>query len=177
MSRTTTVARPYAKAAFEYGLEAKTLESWSAFLEQAGLVVNDSKVERYLNSPALTSEQKAQGFAGLFTDLDAHQTNFLAVMADNKRLQALSEVSELFELFKAAYEKTVDVDIKTAFVLSDKDLAALASSLENNLKRKVDIQSEVDKSLLGGVLIHAGDSVIDASIRGRLGQLEEALSA
>ena len=177
MSKSTTVARPYAKAAFEFGLAANNLGAWSAFLNEASAVVQHERVERYLNAPTVTSEQKAEGFASLLSDINDAQKNFVIILADNKRLEALPQVAELFSLFKDAYEKTIDVDIKTAFALDDTDLANLRESLEKNLNRKVELNSEVDKSLLGGVLIHAGDSVIDASMKGRLEQLEEALSA
>lgn len=177
MSKSTTVARPYAKAAFEFGLNANNLSQWSTFLEEAGLVVQHERVEQYLAEPASTSEQKAQGFLSLLSEVSDAQENFVKILADNKRLEVLPEITELFELFKDAFEKTIDVDIKTAFELSDSDLAALSKSLEKNLNRKVELHSEVDKSLLGGVLIHAGDSVIDHTVKGRLAQLEDALVA
>lgn len=177
MAELTTLARPYAKAAFEFARDVNALERWSNMLATAAAVVSDPKVARLLASPAQTAEAKAEKIVELCgDDIDNKVGNFLKNLAHNNRLGLLPQVRELFELYKANQEKTVDVDITTAFALSEQQQASLAKALSAKLDREVSLQSSVDQNLLGGAVIHAGDVVIDGSVKGRLARLTESLS-
>jgi F-type H+-transporting ATPase subunit delta len=178
MAELTTLARPYARAAFETARDSASLSAWSEALGLLAAVSTESAVEALVSSPNLTSSDKSQRLSEVCGDaLDTQQKNFVSVLAENGRLALLPEIFELFELFKANQEKTVDVDIETAFELSDAQLAALETSLKKTLARDVALSSNVDKALLGGVFIRAGDTVIDASVRGRLSKLAAAMGA
>jgi len=178
MAELTTLARPYARAAFETARDSKTLSAWSDALSLLAVVASDAAVQVLVSSPNLTSSEKSQKLVEVCGDsLGAPQQNFVSVLSENDRLPLLPEISELFELFKANQEKTVDVDIETAFELSDAQLSALETSLKKTLARDVALSSKVEKDLLGGVFIRAGDTVIDASVRGRLTKLATAMGA
>jgi len=103
--------------------------------------------------------------------------NFMRVLADNKRLPLLPEIAVLFEEFKANQEKSVDVDVVSAFPLEQAVAERLAQVLRGKLQREVTINASVDSSLLGGVLVRAGDVVIDGSVRGRLAKLALAMNS
>lgn len=178
MAELTTLARPYAKAAFESAVAAKDLAAWAKSLGVLAVVSQQAIVGKLVSSPNLTAEQKSNTIVEVCGDeLNQSQQNFVRVLADNDRLSLLPQISELYELFKANQEKSVDVNIETAFELTDAQLASLESSLKQTLAREVEFSTSVNKDLLGGVFIRAGDTVIDASIRGRLNKLAGVMSA
>ena len=178
MAELSTLARPYAKAAFEHAAAAGSLDSWSEMLKTAGAVTADKTMQTVLRSPALTSQQQADALVGVLGDsLDTAGQNFLKILAENKRLALLPEISTLFEEHKAALEQSVDVEVSTAFELDDATINNLSAALKSKLARDVKVSTVVDKDLIGGVYVRAGDVVIDSSVRGRLAKLAEAMGA
>lgn len=178
MAELSTMARPYAKAAFEYALASSALADWSKMLATAAAVASEPSVGRMLSSPATTTAVQAQSFIDVCGDaLNAGGENFIKILAENKRLSLLPLISELFEAQKAIQEQTVDVELTTALALDAESEKALAEKLRIKLKRDVRIHSQVDAQLLGGVVVRAGDLVIDGSVRGRLAKLAEALNS
>lgn len=178
MAELATLARPYAKAAFEYALAANALDQWSGMLALAAQVAQQDTVKKLLGTPSLTAASKGQAFTDICGDaLDAKGQNFVKNLAANNRLGLLAQISQIFEAFKAQRDKTVDVEIISAFELAGGLQDKLANALSANLDRKVNVQSSIDKSLLGGVVIRAGDTVIDGSVRGRLAKLAEAMNS
>jgi len=180
MAESITVARPYTKAAFETALAQGDLGSWSEFLNMAAAVVADPSLAQVLDNPELTAAEKAQ----LVTDVvngshpvSQQAQNFLNLLAENKRLSLLPEVSNLYETLKANQEQSIDVSIVSAFDLGNEQQDKLAQALNAMLSREINITSTTDASLLGGVIVHAGDLVIDGSVKGKLGKLAEAMSA
>lgn len=176
MAELTTLARPYAKAAFRHALEQGQLAQWSQMLSLVSAVVSDSTMHAYLQNPQLTTAQRADAVVAVVGDrIDAQASNLLRQLAENGRLSLLPQVADLFEQFKAEQESAVAVTVQSAFALDEAQLQALAASLAKRLDRKVQIEGSVDASLMGGVIVRAGDLVIDASIRGKLGKLRESL--
>lgn len=178
MAELTTLARPYAKAAFECARQDKAVASWSSALALAASVSQQMNVQRLFALPELTAQQKSARFVELFGDkLNVKQSNFIGILAENKRLSLLPQVQALFELLKAEYEKAIEVDVRTAFEIAPDMQQKLAQTLSKKLDRAVSLHTSVDQSLLGGALIRAGDMVIDGSIRGRLSKLADVMSA
>ena len=178
MAELTTVARPYAKAAFQFAEEKGQLAEWSTMLSFTAAVVEDSAVAEILDDPKLTTDQQLEMFTQVCADqLDEGGKNFVALLAGNKRLSALSAISELYEMLKAEREQSVDVKITSAFEVTTDQVNNLADALKKRLDRQVNIESEVDQSLIGGLIIHAGDIVIDGSVRGKLAKLAETMSS
>lgn len=176
MAELTTLARPYAKAAFIVAKTDKDLAGWSKALEVAAGVSAHEKVQDLLGSPSLTAEQKSESFCALCgSDLNEKQQNFVHALSQNRRLTLLPEIAELFELYKATHEKSIDVSIESAFEMGSDLEKQLISALSKKLERDVTLSTSVNESLLGGALIRAGDTVIDGSVRGRLAKLAESL--
>ena len=147
-------------------------------LSLVAAVAQQDGISRVLGSPALTSQQKGDSFAAVCGDqLDEKAQNFVRVLASNQRLALLPDIRELFELMKANQEKSIDVEVATAFPLSGDLENKLAEALSAKLDRTVKVQSKVDNTLLGGALIRAGDTLIDGSVRGRLAKLAEAMNS
>ncbi|MFT5574854.1 MAG: F-type H+-transporting ATPase subunit delta [Bermanella sp.] len=178
MAELSTLARPYAKAAFEYALAAGDLAGWSDQLATAAAVAQNDVIKKVLTSPSMTSSQQAQAFIDVCGDaLKDKAQNFIKVLAENKRLALLAEISAAYEAHKAAQEKSIDVELFTAFELDAQTQQKLAKALSGKLQREVNVTTVVNKELLGGVLIRAGDMVIDGSVRGRLAKLAEAMNS
>ena len=178
MAELSTLARPYAKAAFEYAREHNVLAQWSEQLATAAAVAADEGMGSVLDNPSLTDEQQAQTLVDVCGDtMGGEVKNFVSILSVNRRLTLLPEIHSQFELFKANLEKSVDVVVVSAFDLDDATAAKLADVLGKKLEREVKVSTTTDKDLLGGVLIRAGDLVIDGSVRGRLNKLAEAMNS
>lgn len=173
-----TIARPYARAAFSRGLDQTDgLGSWSRMLSLLAAAVSEPKVEEALDNPTLTTEDETSLILQLMgDDLNQDGQNFVSVLAEYGRLALLPTIAELFELLKANHEKTMDVEVTSAFDLSDQEKIELGAALQRMLQRDINIETEVDKLLIGGVIIRAEDTVIDDSVKGRLEKLSLVLS-
>lgn len=178
MAELTTLARPYAKAAFEFALAANDLAGWSTQLATLSAVTGEEKVQALLNSPASTSQEQAQALINICGDeLSESAQNYVNILAENKRLALLPEIFQLYTELKAAQENSVDVEITSAFAIDDAAEANLAQVLTKTLNQQVKLQTVVDNSLIGGVVIRAGDTVIDSSVSGKLAKLAERLAS
>ena len=177
MSELTTIARPYAQAAFDYAVENKTIAQWQEMLFFAAEVSENETIKAYLTG-SVAADKLAEIFNGVCGEqLDQHGQNLIKVLADNRRLQALPKISALFNQLKADFDKEIDVDVTSAVKLNKKQQTALGKSLETRLARKVKLNCSVDPELVAGVLIKAGDTVIDGSLRSKLNRLSDALQA
>jgi F-type H+-transporting ATPase subunit delta len=172
-----TIARPYAKAAFEYAREANAFAAWSQGLQSAAQIVADPSVAPLTKSP----QWPMANLVSLITDvagdkLDAGMQNFVRVLAENRRLLLLPEIAVHYEELRAAVENTLDVEVISAVTLSDAQADKLKQALSTRLKRTVRMQNSVDSTLLGGAVVRAGDLVIDGSLKGRLERLATDLT-
>ncbi|KFF50415.1 ATP synthase F0F1 subunit delta [Gammaproteobacteria bacterium MFB021] len=175
-----TVARPYAKAAFEFARDKQALQAWSQSLALAAQVAGNADVgERVLGNPRLTAADKTRLLLEVCGDDldDTSVQNFLHLVGEKGRLAALPDIFEEFEALRAQEEKRVDVTIVSAFDLDEAQQNVLAEALKKRLNREISITTQVDRELLGGVILRTGDTVIDGSVRGRLQRLREALTA
>lgn len=178
MAELTTLARPYAKAAFEYARDHDSLAQWSEQLATVAAVSAEHRVQARLADPARAPQDQVQLLAEVCGDSLGEATrNFLAILAANKRLALLPQVYQLFAGFKANFEKSVDVEVVSAFDLEQDMTSKLSAALGKKLERQVNVRTTTDASLLGGVLIRAGDLVIDGSVRGRLNKLAAAMNS
>jgi len=178
MAELSTLARPYAKAAFVHAKAVQQLAAWSVMLQLAARLASDSKIQAVLNSPEKTSAIKAAQFNQVAGEtFDKAQQNFISVLAENRRLLLLPQIAEQFEQYRAEQEKSLDVQVLSAFALDDTQQQQLKTVLSKRLSREIRLEVVEDNSLIGGVLIKAGDTVIDGSIRGKLDKLAEALKS
>lgn len=178
MAELTTLARPYAKAAFQYALEAQDLVGWQEQLKTVAGASRYGVMQKKISTPSLSAQQQAQLLIDACGDeLSAPVRNFIVLLAKNKRLLLLPEIFQLFDALKTAQEKAVDVELVTAQPLDDASRTNLSEALGKKLARKINIQTIVDQQLLAGVIIKAGDLVIDGSMRGRLEKLAKAFNS
>ena len=177
MSELTTIARPYAKAAFDFAVEKGALDQWSQMLTFATEVTKNKEIKELLSGSA-SADKLAEIFIAVCGEqFDEHAQNLLRVMAENGRLKALPDVCEEFLALKHELEKVMDVEVLSASKLTKEQLANISSKLEKRLERKVNLNCSVDEALLGGVIIRAGDLVIDNSTRGQIDRLSDALQS
>ncbi|HIG42148.1 MAG: F0F1 ATP synthase subunit delta [bacterium] len=177
-SELTTIARPYARAAFSQALdEASGLANWSRMLGLLANVVQQPGVRSALDNPLLTTEDEAKlVIVVMGEELSPKGQNFVTVLAENGRISLMPKIAELYELFRSNHEKTMDVQITSAYEVDEADEQKLAAALKQRLQREINLSSIVDPTLLGGVVIKAEDTVIDNSVRGKLQKLSRVLS-
>ena len=171
-----TLARPYARAAFELAQEQRGLGDWAGKLAFAAEVAADAQVSPLFGDPRIAAGQ----FAGLFLPegepADSPFARFIATLADNQRLHALPEIAALFEQLKRDAERVLKVRVRSAAPIDANEVARLREALKRRFNRDIELEQSLDLSVLGGAVIDAGEMVIDGSVRGRLARLESALA-
>ena len=178
MAEKTTIARPYAKAAFEEAQADGDLGRWSETLRAAATAVRDPRVHELLGSPSVGGEELAQFVMGVTgAALDERQKNFFRTLAENHRLGYLPEISTLFDEYKDEAESIVDVTVTSAAPIDAAQQHALSKALERKLKRTVRLHCAADSTLIGGAVLRAGDTVIDGSLLSRLERIAFELTA
>jgi F-type H+-transporting ATPase subunit delta len=178
MADRITIARPYARAAFEEARAHQGLGPWSDALKIAAEVVRDPRVQSLLGNPHVTPEELAQlvtSIAG--SKLGDHGANFVSTLAANRRLAFLPQIAARFEELKDSAEGVADVTVTSAAALNDAQRGKLAAALEKRIKRKVRLHCDIDPNLIGGAVVRAGDLVIDGSVSARLNRIAYELSA
>ncbi|MDP0561579.1 MAG: F0F1 ATP synthase subunit delta [Candidatus Endonucleobacter sp. (ex Gigantidas childressi)] len=172
----TTCARPYARAVFEYAKNTGQLSEWDQMLSLCASVANYDSVNLMFCSPALTNDQQANAFLALCEgSISREVENFIRVLSENKRMPLLPVVEILFKQLKADEECSQDVSIISAFPLTEEQLKDLKKKVEVRLRRSIKLKTIIDSELIGGLIIKAGDLVIDGSLKTRLANLGEAM--
>ena len=176
MSELATLARPYASAIFKRAKETAATVTWSENLAFMSAVMASEEMSAVVSNPKVNKDRLSALVLDVCREHIAKEgANFLALLLQNNRLALLPFIAKQFEELKAEDEGYVDVDVLTAFAFTKDALQKFAASLEKTLSKKVHLNVAVDKSLIGGVLVRAGDRVIDGSIRGQLQNLRKAL--
>lgn len=170
----TSIARPYAMAAFEYALAKNALPAWEVFLKNAAMIARNSSALQVMMNPEIKRSQVAALFSDILgSQLSVEQNHFLRLLAEHHRFAVLPEIAEQFILHRAEQEKKVTAHVTSANPLDAEQQAQLAQALTKRLQRQVTLDCKVDPDLLGGVTIRVGDKVIDGSVRGKLHRLVE----
>jgi len=178
MADKTTIARPYAKAAFEEAKARNQLGPWSSSLQTAASGVQDPRVRNLLGNPAVSNAELGKLIIDLAgSQLGEQGRNFVQTLAENRRLAYLPEISALFDQLKDEAEGMIDVTVTSAAPLANGQREALSAALQRRLKRQVRLHTATDPSLIGGAVLRAGDLVIDGSVRSRLDRIAYELTA
>ena len=178
MADRITIARPYARAAFEEARAHERLAPWSEALQVAAEVVRDPRVQTLLGNPRVTPAQLAQLLTGIAAaPLGDAGANFVRTLAVNRRLAYLPEIAALFDKLKDAAQGVADVTVTSAAPLDASQKDKLAAALHKRLRRTVRLHCEVDAALIGGAVLRSGDLVIDGSLRTRLERIAYELTA
>lgn len=172
------IARPYARAAYEFSRDKDQIKTWSDMLLGLVACVQDRQIEQLLDNPSYTQKEIAElMIAVLSKALDQHGKNFILLLALHGRLSVISWVYTLFMQYKAEDDKAETAKITTAFKASQQEIDKLQQSLERHYQCAMKVKTAVDPALIGGALIEIGDTVIDGSIKGKLAKLQQELQA
>lgn len=173
MVELTSLSRPYAEAVFCLAEEQGRLKQWSDTLQLLAAIAGERSVIKLAGNPKVSRDL----LLALFLDigrgvLDKFGTNFIKLVLENNRLQLLPVIAAVFESLKAEAENSVDVEVVSAFKLNRKQLANLSQRLKKRLgHRKINLTTRTDSALIGGMIVRAGDLVIDGSVTGHLDNL------
>ena len=180
MAEKSTIARPYAEAVFETAQASKQLKEWSAILQTITLITTDENMQSMIGNTNVNKEQIAQLIVDVADSANKsvmtdQGRNLIKLLAMNHRLNVVAEITEQFETLKAEAEKTVEAEIVSAQKVSSAQQTLIAKKLKARLGREVSLKCSVDKSLIGGAIIKAGDMVIDGSVSSQLNKLSVEL--
>lgn len=178
MSSDATLARPYARAAFEIamGEGPSALGEWARQLGISAALARDPRVGALLIDPRRSRTESMALLLPPGTPADGPFSDFLAALAANGRLPMLPEIATQFEALKREAEGTLKVRVRSAVPIEEAQMDTLRSSLARRFKREVEIETALDADLVGGAIIEAGETVIDGSVRGRLQRLAQVLA-
>ena len=175
MAERLTLARPYAEAVFSLAQEEKAFAEWSGVLQSLALIASNEQMEEIISNPETGDDALFGLIISITGKLEPRAENLVRVLMENNRLALLPEIATLYEEHRAQAEASVDVEVSSAVKLNAEQEKDIATALEKKLGKKIKLSSSVDESLIGGVVIHAGDLVIDGSVKGRLGDLASHL--
>jgi len=178
MAELTTIARPYAEAAFSLARERNALPQWSEMLRLAGAVVADPKVAEALDNPRLDAGAKESLLLSVCGDkLDGGGRNFIRVLVEADRIKMLPAIQALFETLKDQADGVAKALIETAYPFTGNELPELTTALERRFGKKIEATVVVNPDLIGGARITVGDAVIDGTVQEQLRQMAQQLRA
>ncbi len=176
MAQLTTLARPYARAAFEVAEEKSEVKAWLETLTDLALLIENSHLRDYVLNPKVSAEDSLALFKDILKSiLSAGQINFLRVLCEARKLILLPEIAELFTKAALSADKTVTVEVSSAKALTTAQQDALQKALENKLQQKVELNYNLAPELIGGAVIRTDEWVMDGSVQGKLAQLKRTL--
>ncbi len=177
MSSLTTLARPYAKAAFELAQGEQALARWDEMLSLAGELTAEESMAGLIESPHVSSRQVVDIINETAGDaFDARFRDFITVLGDNGRLLLLEQVSALYRELREEAEKRLSVKVVSAVPLDEDQADRLREALARRFDCEIELENDIDAGVIGGAVVYAGDQVIDGSLRGRLQNLSTSLA-
>ncbi len=178
MQNRTTLARPYARAAYAAAKNLGQVAEWSQALQVAAMATENDVVQSMIGNPRFTSQAVVERLMAIggsyFGESFGH---LLSVLAHYDRLALLPEVSQQYERYRRDAEDVVYVQITSAEPVSDEQSQALSDRLKKRFGRDIELDVDVDAALIGGAIIRAGDEVIDGSVRGRLERMRREIAS
>ena len=178
MAELTTIARPYAEAAFALASDGNALPVWSQMLRLTSAIVTEPQVARALDNPALDEGAKESLLLSIFGDqLSPEGRSFVRVLIQGDRISVLPQIQAMFEELKDAADGVAKATIETAFPFQGNELAELTAALEKRFGRKMEATVTVKPELIGGARVTVGDTVIDATVQEQLRAMAAQLRA
>ncbi len=173
MSESITLARPYAKAAFDFAKSESVVDQWSKDLMVAAGLAQNAQILNHFNRPDVLDEELVQLVGG--DDASEHYKNFVRLLVENDRLSLLPEVAELYQYYSELDSQSLTVDVYSAVALTAAQQQAMIAALSKRTGKQISLQTHVDDTMMGGAIIHCGDLVIDGSLRGKVNRLKTQL--
>jgi F-type H+-transporting ATPase subunit delta len=175
MSQALTFSRPYARAAFALAKSNQALPQWSSALSVSAQIAADPRVAAVIAHPRSSVNELVE-LVSPPSISDTRFVDFLRVLAENNRLNLLTEIAAQYEALRADAERIIKAKVTSAVPLDMVQVGELRSALKRRFNREVDIETAVDPSLIGGAVIDTGDVVIDGSVRSKIQALGTALA-
>jgi len=177
----STIAKPYAQAIFEIAGQSKSVSSWSDFLAAASVIMADKNTKAFIASPGKSKDQKFDLISALIgkttsRELSKQESAFINLILKNDRSSVISSIADTFESAVSNANKSKNFKVISAFELSEAEQKAIVEDLTSKHKTIVAVETEIDKTLKGGVIIKEGDKVIDTSIKAKVDALSVSLS-
>jgi F-type H+-transporting ATPase subunit delta len=176
MSETLTMARPYARAAFESARGQNTLAAWSQNLRFAAQVVADTRIAALIGNPRLSNTELTALLLAPDDTAESAFAGFVGLLVENRRATLLPDIAALFEEYKREAERVLKVTVRSATTVPAEQADAIKVALKKRFGRDIELDQRLDPAVIGGAVIDAGDTVIDGSVRGSLARLESALT-
>ena len=172
------VASRYAEALFQVGEDSKSTEKLYNELKAVVDIININKeFANILKSPIVSKEDKKSLITNVFgAQLDKEMLNFMKILADKDRLSLISDIEESFKTLLNDKNNILEGVAITAVPMKDDELEGLQVKLSAKYNKTVILKNEVDKSVLGGVLVRLGNEEIDGTVKNRLDKMKEQLS-
>jgi F-type H+-transporting ATPase subunit delta len=178
MAEISTIARPYAVAAYQLAKETKSLDKWSQMLAFVSAVASDARMQDLINNPKMVSADLLDAFLKVSGDkLNEQGQNMIKILIEYGRLAVLPAIADAYEALKAQDEGVLEAEIIAASQPSQAEISGLVKKLEAKFGKKIEASVTVQPEIIGGVKIIVGDTVIDASVQGQLQNLAYTLSA
>jgi|SaaInl4_200m_RNA_FD_contig_101_89307_length_2212_multi_4_in_0_out_0_2 F-type H+-transporting ATPase subunit delta len=176
MAEKVTLARPYAEAIFESANESKDIDNWSDILNVLSELSQSDKVTEQVSNPEMSLEEKVSVFTSLGKDfLNEKAVNLVKLAAENEKLDLFPEIAQVYEALKAESKSMIDAEVISAYAVNATQKKMIIESLEKRFEKQVTISTSIDKSLIGGIIIRAGDLVIDGSVSSQLKKITQTL--
>jgi F-type H+-transporting ATPase subunit delta len=176
MTQPLTIARPYARAAYEIAAADGSQNAWAEKLAFAAQVAAEPQVTALFGDPRVPVHALVSLFLRADEAAGSVFKRFLEVLADNRRLRELPEIAALFVHMKREAENVLKVRVRSAVPMDDTEAERLVQALKQRFRSDIELERSVDPSMLGGAVIDAGETVIDGSLKTRLAKLENALT-
>ena len=179
MAELATIARPYAEALYKActGAAGADLGSVAAWVDELAAIAANPQLRQLADNPKVTRAQVLELIASVRQGLPEMALNFLRVLVENGRLQALPEIAAQFHVLVNQSRGSSDAVVHSAFALDAAALSDLTAVLEKRFGRKLNLSVQTDDSLSGGIRVVVGDEVLDTSVKARLEQMKAALTA
>ena len=178
MARRDSAARRYAEAAFEVGTRDGSLGAWRSELDLAAARLSDEQAMSALSNPAIPLDQRSVATAALLEGVASGPVqNLIQLLLRRGRIEELPRVAAEFRRLDDRRQGLTHASVVSAAPLTDDERSALISRLESTTGGRIDLQTSVDPSLLGGLVVRVGDRLIDGSVRGRLERLRNQLTS
>jgi F-type H+-transporting ATPase subunit delta len=171
------VARTYARALFEAAKEQGRVDEVREELDSFMNAVDEMpELQALIRNPELDPPEKAEVLGAVLKDADEVVRNFVKVVTVKGRAPILGEIVHEYGSLVAAEEQILNVELTTAYELSDDEAAAIVGQIEQASGRRVEASRMVDPELIGGLVLRAGSLEVDSSVRGRLERLRRDLA-
>ncbi|QOI10840.1 F0F1 ATP synthase subunit delta [Blochmannia endosymbiont of Colobopsis nipponica] len=172
----STIARPYAVAAFNFAVEQQKVPDWQSMLLIASNISKNEKMLKIFSSNRFTSTQLLNIFIDVCgKSLDHFVRNFIRIMAKNSRLLVLPEVVKQFINLRTVQENFMDVEVISPYLLTDLQLSKITEIIEKKVSKKIKLICKVEPLIVAGLIIRMNNTVLDSSLQRRLEHLKNIL--